>query len=165
MPKELPIDIIDTQAFKRKFWLKVARIGKTEDECWLWLGALRSRKVSINRRRPCIGVDGFVYYAARISYYLHYKQDPEEQLILHTCDNGLCMNHNHLFLGSYLDNMSDASIKERMNKKLTSEQVVKIKELYSTGIYYQKEIAEMFDITQGMVSMIISNERRFHVEA
>ena len=38
---------------------------------------------------------------------------PRDVMVLHQCDNKLCINPGHLFLGSQLDNMRDMCYKKR----------------------------------------------------
>lgn len=42
--------------------------------------------------------------------------------------------------------------------KLTEEQVVRIRQLYSSGRYNQREIAEMFLISQSRISVIVNGK-------
>lgn len=86
-------------------------------------------------------------------------------LICHTCDNPTCINPEHLFLGTNLDNMADMVKKGRQSHigspglngekhpraKLTEVQVT---EILSIKGMRNKEIAHKFNISQERVSSI-----------
>lgn len=50
--------------------------------------------------------------AHRVAYKL-YKGEPGKLHVLHSCDNRLCVNPDHLFLGTCKDNMQDKVAKGR----------------------------------------------------
>lgn len=80
-------------------------------ECWAWTGrkdAFGYGVVQLGRGEPRTG-------AHRVSWELHVGPIPEGMQVLHHCDNPECTNPSHLFLGTPLDNMLDASAKGRLN--------------------------------------------------
>jgi hypothetical protein len=71
---------------------------------------------------------------------------PQRMFVCHTCDNPLCVNPDHLWLGTHSENMKDAYRKGRVappkqhmfgecnpNSKLTESQVRMIKQRLSEG--------------------------------
>lgn len=98
--------------------------------------------------------------------YEKYKGNIENGMkVCHKCDNRLCINPSHLFLGSQQDNMDDMRSKNRQapspccggerngRSKLTTGQIQKIREDKRT----QKEIAKEYGIKQCHVSRIKRN--------
>lgn len=83
-----------------------AHVRKT-DSCWLWDGPRfasgygRASQGSRKRR------------AHRVAYELYVAPIPEGMHVLHRCDNPPCVNPDHLFLGTHLDNMKDMERKGR----------------------------------------------------
>lgn len=101
--------------------------------CWIWVGSARNV-------RPSKRVYGeFVYQkrhllAHRVSWTLHNGDIPVNINVLHRCDTTLCVNPDHLFLGTQADNVSDCVRKSRNatgeragRAKLTKSKVLLIK--------------------------------------
>lgn len=81
--------------------------------CWLWLGA------STTDGYGCFMVgsrkDGSRHLdlAHRVAYGLYTAPIPNGAHILHKCDTPVCVNPDHLFLGSPQANASDRALKGR----------------------------------------------------
>ncbi len=115
-----------------------AKIQKTSS-CWLWqgttngtagYGSFRVGSMKDGSRRKIL--------AHRFSYKLHKNQIPEKLIVCHSCDNPLCVNPEHLFLGTHKDNMQDCCSKGRISKgehrpksKLTNQQVEYIRKVFT----------------------------------
>lgn len=91
-----------------RFWEKVAVVGATE--CWNWTGTKNDK----SRGRFWAGRDSKGWKAcspSRLSWVLANGPIPDGVFVLHTCDNGLCVNPAHLYLGNRLDNARDAVVR------------------------------------------------------
>jgi hypothetical protein len=149
------------------FWDKVKMPPLNEREkCWNWTGAL-----NIPNHKGygvfCIGKlmhSGHrrLITAHRFSWMLANGPIPKGMSILHKCDNKLCVNPNHLFLGTHDDNMHDASMKGRMARgsnhymsKLTENQVRKIRKEYANTAITEENLGKKYGITQTDVGLII----------
>ena len=86
-----------------RFWNKVEKTNT----CWIWTGSKN------NMGYPRININGRVELAHRVSYRIIKGTIPEGLRVLHKCDTPLCVNPNHLFLGTQKDNMTDMSKKQR----------------------------------------------------
>lgn len=77
--------------------------------CWLWTGAMQHGygKVRILMKEV---------RAHRASWEMHKGPIPEGMNVLHRCDTPMCVNPDHLFLGSQQDNMADKKQKQRNGK-------------------------------------------------
>ena len=138
---------------QQRFW---AKVNKT-DTCWLWTASLTNGYGAFMTARN--GVHK-VIRANRYSYEINKGPIPVGMLVCHTCDNRLCVNPDHLFLGTYKDNTKDMVLKNRHKKhKLTLTQVDEIKNLYAKGDITQKKLGELYGISQGMVHFIVSGKQ------
>lgn len=131
------------------------------DGCHYWLGPTAPNGYGRFQ------VDGKAYYAHRASYQYH-KGNPIGLFVCHACDNRLCVNPDHLFLGSALDNTRDMINKGRAvftgaPSDLCDMDVIEIKALHRTGKYTQYEIADMFNVKQPCISRIVRLKRRSSV--
>jgi hypothetical protein len=104
------IDYESTQPWQTRF--EAFYIPVTESGCWLWIGG-----VSSWAERPYIRIAGKKVGAARAAWMKYKGNIPAGLFVLHRCDVGCCVNPNHLFLGTQLDNMRDSSNKGRQAKK------------------------------------------------
>jgi hypothetical protein len=95
------------ERYAARFW---ARVDKSGDGCWPWLGAANTNGYGILE----IG-GGRRTTAHRVARMLAMGEIPEGLFVCHRCDNPGCMRPDHLFLGTPGDNMRDKAAKGRGN--------------------------------------------------
>jgi hypothetical protein len=76
----------------------------------------------------------------RLLFYIKNEKLKHDRFVCHRCNNGRCVNINHLFLGSQKDNIDDCVKKKRHcfgerngMSKLTRKQVREMRKLYAIG--------------------------------
>lgn len=81
-----------------RFWAKVYRTPG----CWIWLGGQWKGHGAFEKQQ-----------AHRVAWGLTKGDIPVGMHVLHQCDLGVCVNPDHLFLGTHADNMRDMGNKHR----------------------------------------------------
>jgi hypothetical protein len=85
--------------------------------CWLWLGAVIPDGYGSTK------VDNKAILAHRRSWVIHRGPIPPDAHVLHRCDNRLCVNPDHLFLGDNLINVADKMAKGRWRGRTSYRQL------------------------------------------
>lgn len=133
-------------------------------------GCVHFHKMSRQHGYGAVGFGLGIMKAHRVTFLFTNGSLPEE--VCHKCDNPLCINPEHLFAGTHQDNMRDMSVKGRFGvtrgersgmAKLTTANVLEIRQLYATGNYYQYEIGERFGVSRSCIKNIINKQRWAHI--
>ena len=106
-----------------RLWERVDRSGGP-NACWPWLGRKDQDGYGRHSRKP----------AHRVAWELTNGPVPAGICVCHSCDNRICCNPSHGFLGTSQDNNRDRNKKERQARgeaiglaKLTASDVVAIR--------------------------------------
>jgi hypothetical protein len=142
-----------------RFWEKVDQRGP--EECWPWTAYIDSAGYG-NFGGP---------RAPRVAWQLTNGPIPGGLYVCHHCDNPICVNPAHLFIGTQAENMADAVSKGRQARgerahhaKLTEAQVIHLRRAYPPGtrIPY-KPLAEQYGVTRMAIHYAIRGTNWKHL--
>jgi hypothetical protein len=147
---------------RARFWSKVDQSGGPE-ACWPWTGAVHPGRY---------GQSWFMGKKIRVhrkAFILTWGEISCELSVLHRCDNRICANPFHLFLGTQQDNLNDMKAKgrssrgeQRWNAKLSERDVQIIREEYTPrrGVL---SLAARFDISPRQLRRVAAGGNWGHV--
>lgn len=135
---------------KPRLWMFMEKVVFGMSQCWYWRGGLDSGGYGT--------VSGAENKAHRRAWRLFRGPIPPGLKVLHKCDVRSCVNPDHLFLGTQLDNVHDMVAKGRDRHtpmfgernpmaRLTLERVEQIREMYAGGGWTMKRLAAEFGVT------------------
>jgi hypothetical protein len=152
-----------------RFWSKVET--GDEDECW-----------------ECVVMslttNGYGYFhvnnknirAHRFSFQLkHNRLIKEGMCILHSCDNPLCVNPNHLSEGTQQENITDMCNKGRYysgegikgekntTSKLTEKQVLEIRHKHANTDKGYRKLGKEYGVDNSTIMRIINRKTWQHI--
>ena len=151
---------------KIRFLDKINKDGPDQGslgKCWLWTGQqTHSKYGQINSRFTRI-------LAHRLSWMIYRGPIPEHLDVLHECDVKICVNPDHLKLGTDQENANDVGNHgKRVNgerictAKLTTEKVLEMRHKFANGVS-QKLLRREYGLTNGQVSKIVRGLAWKHV--
>ena len=149
MNQQIYLDRIKTR--EEKFWALVDI--KEDDNCWPWKG-------TTSQGYGQFSGNGVNMSAHRYSYLLKYKSIPKiigptKMFVRHICGNNMCVNPNHLIIGSQRNNAADYySIDNYKNLIFSQEEVVSIRRLREHGKTY-RDIGKLCGHSEGTIRRVI----------
>lgn len=101
--------------------------------------------------------DGKPRKAHKIAYEFFKGLVPQGKLVLHKCDNKICVNPEHLYVGTHKDNARDAVERGQYvsRAKLEDWEAAEIRERYKTRGITQMQLAREYGVHQGSISKVI----------
>lgn len=134
-----------------------SHVNYSGDECLIWgFGTTKSGYgcLSFNKKR---------YVASRLMcIFAHGEPFNKDCDAAHSCGNRLCVNPKHLRWATRKENCSDCVIhgtsnrgERQGNSVLLESDVIKIKSL--KGMFLQREIANMFNVSRMTINDIFNN--------
>lgn len=111
-----------------------AKVEKSES-CWIWIGAMSWNGYGrfAERKHHIVGAHQFAWKLKSGTW--------PDGYVLHSCDNRLCVNPDHLRIGTQQDNINDAGLRNRRSRgsthghaKFTERDIAEIRTSDETNI-------------------------------
>lgn len=131
--------------FVAGYWRRVRKGGGVPPhapelgECWHWTGGTMKFGYGVLRK----GRRGRTILAHRLAYALGRSIPPAKLCVCHKCDNPICVNPGHLFLGTRRDNNKDRATKGRTSRGFLRRLLADRPELRPRGVcHYAAKLSE-----------------------
>lgn len=141
----------------------LSRVVITPGNCWEWQGSRRG-----HMGYSQIGANGRVMYGHIVSYEHFHGPKPEGTIIRHTCDNPICVQPDHLTIGTHKDNHADMDSRGRRKPakgesqhlaKLTAEAVRHIRSSDETA----NELAARYGVSHWTIRDVLKGKTWRHI--
>ena len=142
-------------------------IGKRKGRCWVWKGSRSGASYgSFSWRHE---KKHYKSDAHRFSWMIYKGDIPEEKIVCHSCDNKLCVNPDHLWMGSYRENTHDMIKKGRQKigdhsgeqngrAQLDWRKVGQIRKRFKKRIVTAQMLSDEYGVKKNVIHMVIQNK-------
>jgi hypothetical protein len=166
---------LPTDEFVRRLVPKIT--ASDLDACWQWTGATST--TGYPQMRFAANGRARTHFTHRLVYLAVHGSLGRSMSVCHTCDNPLCVNPGHLFLGTHGQNMRDMARKGRANgwfkthprrgernrgAKLNAHQVIEIRRLFEVGAC-RRDLRVRFGVGKTAIDNILAGRTWAHVSA
>lgn len=139
---------------------------RVEGECHIWTGGKTSSGYGSCGSAEKSRKAHHVAYERAHGPLPKSRAGHQDFVVLHTCDNRLCVNPAHLKLGTQLENIRDRQQKNRQARrganhrwnKITPECVTRIREAYLFGAS-GTDLAKAYGVRHSIIYRILSQDR------
>lgn len=134
------------------------------NSCWEWKGPVLNKRYGYTTYNFGKGKKKITCH--RLSYILFKGKIHEKMCVLHSCDNPICFNPDHLHLGTQQDNINEMKQRGRERKvkgirnhisKTNPEEVRKMRKLYQCGAS-TSELSKIFGLKRNTIWYIVTNK-------
>lgn len=129
---------------------KIARKLFEEGNCLVWQGCVNTDGYPKINRKGDANTKGHRYVYEQCK-----GEIPKGNVVRHTCDNKLCLNPDHLIVGTNLDNVNDRIARGRTYGHVAEDELVNVANLRKEGNTI-KQISEMLGIKFKRVEYILN---------
>lgn len=154
------------QGDKARFWSYINK-QQNENDCWIWIGGMYQGYGSITMKKD--GKKSSIRTHVYSWELFTGRPVPKGLFVCHKCDHHYCVNPQHLFLGTALDNNRDRNQKGRSSKgtkvntcKLNEQQVRDIRKLHSEG-HSTAQLSKIYNIHRSNVLHIVQKKSWKHI--
>jgi hypothetical protein len=158
-----------SEKFQKRFWSKIEK--RRADECWPWKAGTTD---GYGRIRVTFIGQTAVFGSHQIAWISSQRKDiPLGKCVLHSCiASRNCCNPFHLRTGTPLENTQDMDLQGRRkndkgeantNAKLTNDKVLEIQAKYSSGKYFQQQLADEFGVSQTQIWRVVRRRAWTHI--
>jgi hypothetical protein len=151
---------------EERFVANFVRRQEWNGDCLEWTGSVSNTGYGVYRARG----------AHVVAYELWFEPVPPGKVVMHSCDNPLCLAPRHLTVGTHAQNMADKCNKGRARGGVRSGQVGELNnsarvsagqaqfalDLYAAG-YRQVDIARFANLTSSNTSNIVHRRTWKHL--
>jgi hypothetical protein len=136
--------------------------------CWIWIGEINPQGYGILHPKCSHGFKR----AHRFSYYIHNGSFDLSKMVCHHCDNPMCVNPDHLYLGDAKQNAKDRESRKRTNyrngsrhhnSKLNESIVVSIRNEFSKRKCTLVHLSKKYGVSESTIERIVHYKLWKHI--